>query len=108
LELLHSQKHFAKGVFFEKIKSADKIEWQRYHCITVYHYVGTLVLLVYLISVKFFALDQFSKQLHNFNISITRTVPNGKGYNRNKIKQEDRRNGRMSGNQDNLPFLYVI
>ncbi len=37
----------------------------------------------------------------------TRTVPNGKGYNRNKIKQEDRRNGRMSGNQDNLPFLYL-
>ena len=36
---------------------------------------------------------------------VTRTVPNGKGYNRNKIKQEDRRNGRMSGNQDNMPFL---
>ena len=37
---------------------------------------------------------------------VTRTVPNGKGYNRNKMKQEDRRSGRMSRNQDNLPLLY--
>ena len=25
---------------------------------------------------------------------VTRTVPNGKAYNRNKLKQEDRRSGR--------------
>lgn len=36
---------------------------------------------------------------------VTRSVPNGKGYNRNKMKQEDRRSGRMSGNQDSLPLL---
>ena len=30
---------------------------------------------------------------------VTRTIPNGKGYNRKKLKQEDRRNGSFS--QDN-------
>ena len=30
---------------------------------------------------------------------MTRTMPNGKGYNRKKLKQEDRRNGSFS--QDN-------
>lgn len=38
---------------------------------------------------------------------VTRTVPNGKGYNRNKIKQEDRRSGRISEIKDILPFLYL-
>lgn len=27
---------------------------------------------------------------------VTRTVPNGRGYDRNKQRQEDRRSGRMS------------
>ena len=31
---------------------------------------------------------------------VTRTVPNGKGYNRKKQKQEDRRSGRLSINKD--------
>ena len=37
---------------------------------------------------------------------VTRTVPNGKAYNRNKLKQEDRRSGRLSyGKQDSLPLF---
>ena len=28
---------------------------------------------------------------------VTRSVPNGKGYDRNKIKQQDRKGGRLSG-----------
>ena len=38
---------------------------------------------------------------------VTRSVPNGKGYDRNKIKQQDRRGGRLSGKNDSLPFAYV-
>lgn len=38
---------------------------------------------------------------------VTRSVPNGKGYDRNKIKQQDRRGGRLSGKNDSLPFSYV-
>ncbi|MDO4977523.1 MAG: hypothetical protein Q4E53_09705 [Eubacteriales bacterium] len=33
---------------------------------------------------------------------VTRTVPNGKGYNRKKLKNEDRRKGRFSYEKDNL------
>ena len=36
---------------------------------------------------------------------VTRSVPNGKGYDRNKIKQQDRRGGRLSGKNDSLPFF---
>lgn len=53
--------------------------------------------------------EYHKQQRATWNINpVTRTVPNGKGYNRNKIKQEDRRNGRMSGNQDNLLFLFLF
>ena len=39
----------------------------------------------------------------------TRTVPNGKGYNRNKQKQQDRRSGRLSYNQDSTcRFCYAF
>ncbi len=40
---------------------------------------------------------------------VTRTVPNGKAYNRNKLKQEDRRSGRLSyGKQDGLPLFCIV
>ena len=41
---------------------------------------------------------------------VTRTVPNGKGYNRNKQKQEDRRSGRLSQNyrDDCRSFLFYF
>ena len=38
---------------------------------------------------------------------MTRTIPNGKGYNRKKLKQEDRRNGSFSQIIERLPFLVV-
>ena len=38
---------------------------------------------------------------------VTRTIPNGKGYNRKKMKQEDRRNGSFSQKIERLPFLVV-
>ena len=39
---------------------------------------------------------------------VTRTVPNGKGYDRNKQKQQDRRSGRLSYNQDSTcRFCYA-
>ena len=45
------------------------------------------------------------RNLGTFN-PVTRTVPNGKAYNRNKLKQEDRRSGRLSyGKQDSLPLF---
>ena len=37
---------------------------------------------------------------------VTRTVPNGKGYNRNKIKAEERRNSRRS-NEYGSPAVFV-
>ena len=37
---------------------------------------------------------------------MTRTMPNGKGYNRKKLKQEDRRNGRLSHGDMNCSFLH--
>ena len=39
---------------------------------------------------------------------MTRTMPNGKGYNRKKIKQEDRRNGSLSHVDMNGSFLFCI
>ena len=40
----------------------------------------------------------YSKHRNTWNglNPVTRTVPNGKGYDRNKQKQEDRRSGRIS------------
>ena len=38
---------------------------------------------------------------------MTRTMPNGKGYNRKKMKQEDRRNGSFSQRIERLLFLVV-
>lgn len=38
---------------------------------------------------------------------VTRVVPNGKGYNRNKIKQDMIRNGRSSRQEkDDLSFFF--
>lgn len=37
---------------------------------------------------------------------MTRTMPNGKGYNRKKMKQEDRRNGRLSHGDMNCSFSH--
>ena len=37
---------------------------------------------------------------------MTRTMPNGKGYNRKKMKQEDRRNGRLSHGDMDCSFLH--
>ena len=37
---------------------------------------------------------------------VTRTVPNGKGYDRNKQKQEDRRSGRISY-QENIYRIFL-
>jgi len=37
---------------------------------------------------------------------VTRTVPNGKGYNRNKLKAEETRNSRRS-NDYRLPAVFV-
>ena len=37
---------------------------------------------------------------------MTRTMPNGKGYNRKKLKQEDRRNGRLSHGDMNCSFSH--
>ena len=66
---------------------------------------------------KFIPIDKQSKKMQKefyakqrgtwgtFN-PVTRTVPNGKAYNRNKLKQEDRRSGRLSyGKQDSLPLF---
>ena len=40
---------------------------------------------------------------------VTRTVPNGKGYDRNKQKNEDRRSGRLSQyDRDDCRFLFII
>ena len=40
---------------------------------------------------------------------VTRTVPNGKGYNRNKQKQEDRRSGRLSQNyRDDCHSIFLF
>ncbi|MDD6812350.1 MAG: hypothetical protein PUD93_10860 [Lachnospiraceae bacterium] len=42
--------------------------------------------------------EYYSKHRNTWNglNPVTRTVPNGKGYNRNKQKQEDYRNDRLS------------
>lgn len=37
---------------------------------------------------------------------MMRTMPNGKGYNRKKMKQEDRRNGRLSHGDMNCSFSH--
>ncbi len=37
---------------------------------------------------------------------MTRTMPNGKGYNRKKMKQVDRRNGRLSHGDMNCSFSH--
>ena len=37
---------------------------------------------------------------------MTRTMPNGKVYNRKKLKQEDRRNGRLSHGDMNCSFSH--
>ena len=37
---------------------------------------------------------------------VTRTMGNGKGYNRKKLKQEDRRNGRLSHGDMNCSFSH--
>ena len=44
----------------------------------------------------------YSKHRNTWNgmNPVTRTVPNGKGYDRNKQKQEDRRSGRCSHHED--------
>lgn len=39
---------------------------------------------------------------------MTRTMPNGKGYNRKKMKQEDRRNGRLSHGDMNCSFFCAL
>ena len=39
---------------------------------------------------------------------MTRTMPNGKGYNRKKLKQEDRRNGRLSHGDMNCSFFAFL
>lgn len=39
---------------------------------------------------------------------VTRTVPNGKGYNRKKMKQEERRSGHISGRYDPFFFYALI
>ena len=40
---------------------------------------------------------------------VTRTVPNGKGYNRNKQKQEDCRSGRLSRyDRDDCRFFHDL
>ena len=38
---------------------------------------------------------------------MTRTMPNDKGYNRKKLKQEDRSNGSFSQIIERLPFFVV-
>ncbi len=37
---------------------------------------------------------------------VSRSVPNGKGYNRNKLKQRDRKCGRESYGNDTLPHIF--
>lgn len=37
---------------------------------------------------------------------MMRTMANGKGYNRKKLKQEDRRNGRLSHKDMNCSFSH--
>ena len=39
---------------------------------------------------------------------VTRTVPNGKGYDRNKVKQNDRRNSREFRNDEPAVFVYSL
>ena len=39
---------------------------------------------------------------------MTCTMPNGKGYNRKKMKQEDRRNGRLSHGDMNGSFSHSM
>ena len=38
---------------------------------------------------------------------VTRTVQNGKAYNRKKMKQRDLRNGRNFGNESNCRFSFI-
>ncbi|MBQ9031058.1 MAG: hypothetical protein IJ106_06350 [Parasporobacterium sp.] len=47
-------------------------------------------------------------QRHTWNglNPVTRTVPNGKGYDRNKLKNIDRRNGREFRNDEPAVFVY--
>lgn len=51
----------------------------------------------------------YSKHRNTWNglNPVTRTVPNGKGYNRKKQKQEDRRSGRLSINKDTCCFYFL-
>ena len=54
--------------------------------------------------------EYYSKHRNTWNglNPVTRIVPNGKGYDRNKQKQQDRRSGRLSYNQDSTcRFCYV-
>lgn len=48
--------------------------------------------------------EYYSKQRSTWNglNPATRTVPNGKGYDRNKQKQQDRRSGRASYYKDDI------
>ena len=53
--------------------------------------------------------DYYSSQRSTWNglNPATRTVPNGKGYDRNKIKEEERRNSRRSdGYESPAVFLH--
>ena len=55
----------------------------------------------------------YSSQRNTWNglNPVTRTVPNGKGYNRNKIKAEERRYSRRSDNGSPAVFIcrgYVV
>lgn len=55
--------------------------------------------------------EYYSKHRNTWNglNPVTWTVPNGKGYNRNKQKQQDRRSGRLSYNQDSTcRFCYAF
>lgn len=55
--------------------------------------------------------EYYSKHRNTWNglNPVTRTVPNGKGYNRNKQKQEDYRNGGLSRNdRDDCRFLQPV
>lgn len=47
---------------------------------------------------------QFRNTWNGLN-PVTRTVPNGKGYNRKKMKNEDRRQGKF---YENLPCFLLI
>ena len=51
----------------------------------------------------------YSSQRNTWNglNPVTRTVPNGKGYNRNKIKAEERRNSRRS-NENGSSAVFLL